>query len=686
MTAKKLTVQRAVTARRCKWRKWRSTGFEIDRVNYLEQCNVVNAMLNKAKEQHYSAVIQDNVHNSKLLFRTVDKLLQRNKDKRYPSANSDQELANAFADFFSDKIVRIRDELLIRKEYLGERTMEDFECTSCFSEFEMITDEDVLRLTRGSTIKACALDPLPVSIMRQCYSSLVPVFRRVINLSLSSGLLPKELKVALLLPLLKKLNADFEQFSNFRPVSNLKFLSKLIEKTVFVQLHNYLCENDLHEPLQSAYKIFHSTETALLTVTNDIMLSLDEGENVFLVLLDLSAAFDTVNHTLLLARMRKSFGIRGTVLRWFNSYLSQRTQFVHINETNSTVRDLPVGVPQGSGLGPVLYLLYTAPLAKVIRSYGLDYHLYADDTQLYFAFKSADVNATKSRVENCISAICRWMDLNELKLNHDKTEVMLIHSKYRPSPSFQSLCVGDESVAASQSARSLGVIFDEHMSFHAHVSSICSSSFYHLRNLSRIRKYPTKKSAAVVVHAFVTSKLDYCNALLYCLPKYQLQRLQYVQNTAARVVLQMSRFQHITPVLCERHWLPIQYRILFKILLLVYKALNGISPSYLAQKLHYCSHTRSMRSVSNELLMQPRSYTKTYGDRAFAVHAPREWNLIPYEIRKSNNISSFKRSLKTYCLANLVITDHCFYRFVYIPLVLIFPFLIIVISSFNKIT
>ena len=134
------------------------------------------------------------------------------------------------------------------------------------------------------------------------------------------------------------------------------------------------------------------------------------------------------------------------------------------------------------------------------------------------------------------------------------------------------------------------------------------------------------------------------------LPKYQLQRLQYVQNTAARVVLQVSKFQHITPVLCKLYWLPSQYRIIkfFKILLLVYKSLNGTSPSYLAQKLHYRSHTRSLRSVSNELLMQPEWYTKTCGDRAFAVYAPREWNLQPYEIQKSNTFSSFKRSLKTY--------------------------------------
>ena len=176
-------------------------------------------------------------------------------------------------------------------------------------------------------------------------------------------------------------------------MSNLKFLSKLVEKPVFVQLNNYLTVNGLHERFQSAYKAHHSTETALLPITNDILLSLDRGDNVFLLLLDLSAAFDTVNHSLLLSRLENSFGITGTVLRWFHSYLSGRSQFVEINDTKSSVRDLTVGFPQGSVLGPIFYLLYIAPLAEIIRSHGFDYHFYADDTQLYSTYRSKFVMA-----------------------------------------------------------------------------------------------------------------------------------------------------------------------------------------------------------------------------------------------------------------------------------------------------
>ena len=154
-----------------------------------------------------------------------------------------------------------------------------------------------MKLIRISTIKACKVDPLPATIMRSCYSALVPVFKTVINLSLLTGSMPEDLKIASLRPLLKKPNADCEKFSNFRPVSNLKFLSKLVEMSVFVQPNNYVTVNGLHERFQSAYKAHHSTETTLLTITNDILLSLHRGDNVLLLLLDLSAAFDTANHS-----------------------------------------------------------------------------------------------------------------------------------------------------------------------------------------------------------------------------------------------------------------------------------------------------------------------------------------------------------------------------------------------------
>ena len=208
------------------------------------------------------------------------------------------------------------------------------------------------------------------------------------------------------------------------------------------------------------------------------------GDKVILLLLDLSAAFDTVNHSLLLSRLKNSFGITGTVLQWFHSYLSGRSQFIGINDTKSSVRDLTVGVQQGSVLGPILYLLYTAPLAEIVRSHGLDYHFYADDTQLYISFKDCDVDVARLRVANSVADICHWMDVNELKLNHDKTEIILIYSRYHTRPLFSYFSMGNERLTTTANARSL----DDNMLFDVHVSDICRSSFNQLRNLSKIRK------------------------------------------------------------------------------------------------------------------------------------------------------------------------------------------------------
>ena len=181
-----------------------------------------------------------------------------------------------------------------------------------------------------------------------------------------------------------------------------------------------------------------------------------------------------------------------------------------------------------------------------------------------------------------------------------------------------------------------------------HVKKICKTSHYHLRNIAKIRKYLTETTAEILIHAFITSKLDNCNSLLYGLPKRLLGQLQSVQNTAARIVTLTRKYDHITPVMYRLHWLPIQYRINFKIMLLVYKALNGMTPQYITDLLSLRLNIRTLRSSSQEYLTVPVTKLKTYGDRAFSAAAPKLWNQLPIELRKSASVELFKKKLKTF--------------------------------------
>ena len=637
-------------------RKWRRSRLECDRLKYIHQCGIVNHLLRSSKEAYYSKFVKENSSDSRKLFKSVNMLLYRNSDACYPTAKSDSDLACAFADFFMQKIDRLRSE--IGKSATDLTTIS--ETVQCFSgemklqSFKSLTNNEVLRLIKSGTIKSCSLDPLPASIMTKCCHALLPILTRIVNLSLATGEMPDNLKCAMLRPLLKKPTADHKVFANFRPVSNLKYISKLIEKAVAVQLNDHLALNDLHVPFQSAYRSCHSTESALMKVHNDIMMSLDNGNCVILVLLDLSAAFDTVNHDLLLSRLEKRFGITGTVLDWFKSYLCCRTQFVNINQSHSTKRDLLVGVPQGSVLGPLLYLLYTAPISDVIASRQLNYHLYADDTQLYLAFKTDDVNLAIDRVVSCVSEISCWMERNDLKLNPDKTEILLIHSRFREGPALDHMQFGDERISISDKVTSLGVIVDKHMTFDAQIDHVCKSSINHLRNLFRIRRYLDVSAASAVIHAFITTRLDYCNHLYFGLPRYKVKKLQQIQNIAARYVTCARKYDHITPVLEQLHWLPVSYRIVFKHLLFVYKSLNGLCPQYLRNLLEHRKSARSLRSNFQDLLIQPTCKTKTYGDRAFSVCGPKIWNTVPLEIRQSSTVVLFKKKLKTFLFTRFI--------------------------------
>jgi hypothetical protein len=474
-----------------------------------------------------------------------------------------------------------------------------------------------------------------------------------VNLSLSENVMPSKLNEAILSPLLKKLTLDNETFKHFRPVSNLAYISKLIERIVAVRLTNHMNENGLHEMLQSSYKNFFSTETVTLKVQNDILQAIDNQKCVALILLDLSAAFDTVDHEILLTRMETRLGITGNALQWFRSYLSDRTQAVSINGAKSQSQPLKYGVPQGSVLGPLLFLAYVLPLGDIIREDDVSFHFYADDTQLYISFDISKGNGTKEamqKVEKCIVKIMDWMAKNFLKLNGDKTEVLILGSPYNlRNLEIPELHIGDNTIKPSISVRNIGAIFDASMTMEAHVNTVCRCAYLHIRNISRIRKYLTRQAVEILIHAFVTTKLDFMNALLVGLPKKLLYKLQKVQNIAARIITNTKRFDHITPVLQSLHWLPVKQHITYKVMVLTYRSLNGLAPNYLKDLLTYYEPVRRLRSSSQMLLDKPATRTN-YGARAFSKAAPVIWNELPLELRQSPSLNIFKKSLKTYLL------------------------------------
>ena len=331
-----------------------------------------------------------------------------------------------------------------------------------------------------------------------------------------------------------------------------------------------------------------------------------------------------------------------------------------INGARSSKRKLPYGVPQGSVLGPILFTLYTIPLGEIARKHNLQFHLFADDTQLYIIFKprdSASVKLSIVTIESCIAEIRAWMLINWLKLNGDKTELLVITSdRLKHLRSIQSISVEGNNIQAADKVRNLGAIFDRTLSVESFINSTCKSVWYILRNISRVRNSLTHDSCATIIQAYVMSRLDYCNVLLHGAPKYQLERLQKVQNYAARVIAKAPKYCHVTPILAALHWLPVRQRVEYKIALYVYKALHGLAPSYLSDMLVLYKPARRLRITQPNLLVVPSAKLVTYGERAFAVAGPTVWNNLPPEVRViaypptdvTKSVVTFKKLLKTH--------------------------------------
>lgn len=258
------------------------------------------------------------------------------------------------------------------------------------------------------------------------------------------------------------------------------------------------------------------------------------------------------------------------------------------------------------------------------------------------------MTSAMNNMEGCVSDIRAWMCDNKLKLNDDKTEVLLITTPrlVKKTP-FTSIHIGDLEIPSSMTARNLGCVFDHTMSMDYHINNICSSCFYHLKNISAIRSSLTRDATEKLIHAFISSRLDGCNALLYDLPSELLNKLQRVQNAAARILTRTPKYASISRTLQELHWLPIRQRIKFKILSITWKALHNDAPAYITELLQPYIPIRELRSTHHNNLVIPRC-RRSFGNRAYSVAAPILWNALPCALKDLECHATFKTHLKTY--------------------------------------
>jgi len=627
-------------------KKYRSNPTSINRMAWRSQFHRQRIMFESKSNNYWKFTIESAAGNSKSLWSKLQCLLHVPSD----DVTTTDHTANDFADFFQQKIDTIRQTTSSSSApVIQKRTT-----TNLLDTFSPVTSSEVSLLLKRSANKQCISDPIPTWLLKGISSVISPVIASMCNKSFEQNTFPYLHKNAIVNPLLKKPTLDPANLASYRPISNLSFVSKTLERLVNRRLSFHIDSQSLLPSTQSAYRTKFSTETALLRVHNDLIHAIDLGQIAGLVLLDLSAAFDTVNHSVLHDVFSERFGITGDALQWLSSYLQERSQVVKIGESRSSNRKLVCGVPQGSVLGPKQFIAYIGDVTDVFDNNGVSYHGYADDMQGLRSCPPAQLASVTHTFINLIVDVCDWCCSRGLQLNPLKTELIWFGS----STHLRQLVPKDGQIIVDNSTtinpvhivRDLGVFFDSELTMHDHISRVTRDCFYQLRRLRQIRHHLSRDVMKCLICSFVLSKLDYCNALLAGLPNASLRPLQRVQNAAARLVLGLKWSDHITPALRELHWLPIKQRICYKLCITVHKCIHNQSPDYLSELFTHISDIPSrstLRSASDHKLYVPRTRLHL-GERAFAIAGALEWNSLPTQLRAINDFSMFKCNLKTH--------------------------------------
>ena len=490
--------------------------------------------------------------------------------------------------------------------------------------------------------KCTGLDKIPAKVLRLSADIIAPSLTYIFNLSLDTGIYVDEWKRAQVIPIYK--SEDRRKCENYRPISILPIVSKVFEREVFRQLYGYLSVNSLLSKFQSGFRPKHSTLSALIRMCDDLLKNMDNGELNCVVFLDVRKAFDSINHEILLDKMHNFFGITGTQLKWFESYLNNRVQQCLINGQLSSPKTIICGVPQGSIMGPLLFLLYINDMPDSL-SYSVS-SLYADDTEIYASSNNCDDLVDKVNFD--LQNIHKWMIENKLQTHSNKSKHMFIGSSYnlKNKMTRKPILINNQPIPRTDSYSCLGVNVDERLSWEKHIDNICSKVGAGIGAMRRIKPFVPLPTLKMLYNAIVQPYFDYCSPLWDNCGIGMKNRLQKYQNRAARVITGANYDVRSADLLKNLRWEPLEVRRNYLKAIFMYKIINGHTAPNLKESFrsnNEIDNSYNLRNRETDLaLPMPK---KEFGKRCFNYNGASLWNNLPQEAKNSESLSSFKTIL-----------------------------------------
>ena len=569
-------IKSAIKKKNNLYRRQKKTKNTEHEKTYKKYRNRLNKIISNAERAHYQQLLSDNKSNLKKSWQILKEVINKKKSTSLCSkftvnnnVTTDKvKIADGFNNFFinigptlAKKIPR---DTRSPTEYMKNRVTEQMVV-------EPVVEDEVESIIKSLKDGSPGWDAISSQVVKTTYRSFIQPITHIVNLSLMTGIFPTELKIARVTPLFK--SADSTLFSNYRPVSVLPLFSKILERLMYTRLLSFLNKHKVLYLYQFGFRSFHSPNLALILLVDKISQALENGEYVLGLFLDFSKAFDTVNHDILYEKL-EFYGIRGVPLSWFKSYLTDRKQYVEYNNAQSSMDIIKCGVPQGSILGPLLFLIYINDLAGV--SEKLFALLFADDSNIFLSGKDPD-ELIRTMNEEMV-AVVDWLNLNKLSLNLKKTHFIIFSRKREKVDVTENVIVNNSIIDRIDKTKFLGVIIDQHLSFLSHISYLKGKVARGIGILRKARMYFTQETLKTLYNSFVYPYFTYCIEVWGNVYSTNLDPLFKMQKWAVRVVTCTKRRDSTAPLFDELKLLKLNDIYVYFVTLMMYKYHHNCLP------------------------------------------------------------------------------------------------------------